>query len=190
MMVQDVASASGTALDANAPGGGGMSFAMLCQLISEGRAAEVPGVQQIPDQLNVSGLPVSSSTIPRSEDGVRDGGQARDKGRRNSPQEQPPSLSSMSIRPKPWENQAGQSTNFMVSGAFAPPPQVWDMTPLSNVSNEIEHETQLEDASYGQMPPPTMGSTIYPHQLYSAQGQTPAHNTTSTDPNHLYTYTQ
>lgn len=34
---------------------GGMSFTMLCQLISEGRAEEVPGIQHIPDELNVSG---------------------------------------------------------------------------------------------------------------------------------------
>ena len=32
----------------------GMSFAMLCRLISEGRVAEVGGIRQIPDQLNVS----------------------------------------------------------------------------------------------------------------------------------------
>jgi len=32
----------------------GMSFAMLCRLISEGRAGEVGGVRDIPDQLNVS----------------------------------------------------------------------------------------------------------------------------------------
>ena len=30
-----------------------MSFAMLCRLISEGRAEEVTGVRNIPDQLNV-----------------------------------------------------------------------------------------------------------------------------------------
>ena len=40
--------------EAGGEGGGGMSFAMLCQLISEGRAGEVQGVREIPDQLNVS----------------------------------------------------------------------------------------------------------------------------------------
>lgn len=34
--------------------GEAMSFAMLCRLISEGRAAEVSGVEQIPEGLNVS----------------------------------------------------------------------------------------------------------------------------------------
>jgi len=37
-------------------GEAGLSFATLCDLISEGRAADVPGVQKIPDQLNVSRL--------------------------------------------------------------------------------------------------------------------------------------
>jgi hypothetical protein len=42
----------------------GMSFAMLCRLISEGRAGEVGGVREIPDQLNVrrESLPLSSLT--------------------------------------------------------------------------------------------------------------------------------
>ncbi len=44
--------------DTGMMGGGGegetgMSFAMLCRLISEGRTGEVGGIQEIPDQLNV-----------------------------------------------------------------------------------------------------------------------------------------
>jgi hypothetical protein len=35
-------------------GDDGMSFAMLCELISEGRAGEVSGIKTIPDQINVS----------------------------------------------------------------------------------------------------------------------------------------
>lgn len=43
-------------MSANTTGEGedGMSFAMLCELISEGRAGEVSGVKTIPDQINVS----------------------------------------------------------------------------------------------------------------------------------------
>ena len=43
------------AAGSSSTGGEGMSFSMLCRLISEGRADEVP-VKQIPDQLNVSPL--------------------------------------------------------------------------------------------------------------------------------------
>ncbi|KAK1923071.1 hypothetical protein DB88DRAFT_330673 [Papiliotrema laurentii] len=56
MMIQD-----NTPTMPGREGESGMSFAMLCRLISDGRAAEVPGIQQIPDQLNA--LPPSQSTM-------------------------------------------------------------------------------------------------------------------------------
>lgn len=37
-------------------GEGGMTFAMLSRLIAEGKADQVPGIKQIPDQINVRGF--------------------------------------------------------------------------------------------------------------------------------------
>jgi len=47
-------------------GEAGLSFATLCSLISEGRAADLPGVRQIPDQLNVRALipPTATGLCP------------------------------------------------------------------------------------------------------------------------------
>lgn len=47
-------------------GEAGLSFATLCSLSSEGRAADLPGVRQIPDQLNVRALipPTATGLCP------------------------------------------------------------------------------------------------------------------------------
>ncbi|ORX41045.1 hypothetical protein BD324DRAFT_35251 [Kockovaella imperatae] len=59
-MMEDT-SGSSSSVQSSSPGDQGMSFSMLCTLISEGRAGEVP-VKMIPDQLNTS--PPSDSILP------------------------------------------------------------------------------------------------------------------------------
>lgn len=102
MMIQD-----NTPTMPGREGESGMSFAMLCRLISDGRAAEVPGIQQIPDQLNVRQKPSPRCPFLHAKFLY-------------SPQALPPSQSTMAARPKPWERP--QTSPAGTTALFADPP--------------------------------------------------------------------
>ena len=119
----------------------GMSFAMLCQLISEGRAGEVGGLREIPDQLNVSSPRFSRSTrinLARKE--------------------APSSQAILPSRPKPWEQSPRTTSSGQLYQTIPYPSQPAQQyqNPFSNpsISGQASGFTYNPQGSMAPPPPP------------------------------------